>query len=238
MKKVIMAGYLTGFVLFNSCITLQYAPHETLVDGYYRTTEPVEGNKNVYLEWMQEDILLHHIQENDNEFVDSIQEETISFPERLQEVDMEDLSLVKPSFDVDLITILFKYRPSEPSLPRQLNSDLSGAIYTGYRRDHFRIGYDKVPTGEYRRQVSHIGYSAGVFTGFGATLVNPWVTSDQISDEYEGVVFSAGVAGLVGVNQFTVGIALGWDRLLDRNRQHWIYQNKPWVGATVGINLN
>ncbi len=238
MKKIIMAGCLTGSVLFNSCNIIQHTPQEVLLDGYYRLTEPMEESKNVYLEWKQDEMFLIPVGENDNGIVDSLQAETMRFPESLQEVDMEELSLVKPSFDIDLITVLFKYRPSEPSLPRQMNSDLSGAIYTGYRRDYFRIGYHKVPTGEYRRQVSHIGYSAGVFAGFGATAVNPWVTSDQISDEYEGVVFSAGFAGLVGLNHFTVGMAIGWDRLLDQNRRHWIYQNKPWVGATLGINLN
>ena len=47
-----------------------------------------------------------------------------------------------------------------------------------------------------------------------------------------------GIAGLIGVGEFTFGAALGFDNLLDKNRKAWIYQDKPWIGFTVGFNIN
>ncbi|MFN0013356.1 MAG: hypothetical protein ACKVU2_02310 [Saprospiraceae bacterium] len=41
----------------------------------------------------------------------------------------------KTSIDLDLTTILFKYRPAETDLPAQLNSQFNFAVYSGYRRD-------------------------------------------------------------------------------------------------------
>ena len=68
--------------------------------------------------------------------------------------------------------------------------------------------------------------------------MNPWVTSDRVQIEYEGIIWTKGIAGLVGLNNFTVGLALGWDHLLDQNRKDWIYQQKPWLGFVFGLNLN
>lgn len=31
---------------------------------------------------------------------------------------------------------------------------------------------------------------------------------------------------------------LGFDTLLDRNAQFWIYQERPWLGLMLGLNLN
>lgn len=238
MKKVLLILSLAGLMLLSSCNMLLHTPQDTLSEGSYRLKGPTGKEEEIYLEWEQENLLVYPKSEDAAETPGAVKRIALDLPDTLSDADREETSLVKPSFDLDLITILFKYRPSEPTLPGQLNSDISGALYTGYRRDHFNISYDKVPSGQFRRQVSHFGYSAGIFAGFGATAVNPWVTNDIVHDEYEGVVFSAGLAGLIGINQFTAGIAVGWDRLLDRNQKHWIYQNKPWIGATVGINLN
>jgi hypothetical protein len=68
--------------------------------------------------------------------------------------------------------------------------------------------------------------------------MNPFVTNNNITSEYDGLVITKGVAGLVGVGDFTVGAALGFDNLLDKNRKVWIYENKPWFGFNVGFNIN
>jgi hypothetical protein len=68
--------------------------------------------------------------------------------------------------------------------------------------------------------------------------MNPFVTNNNIQSEYDGVVLTKGLAGLVGVGEFTFGASLGFDNLLDKNRKNWIYENKPWVGFSVGFNIN
>ncbi|WP_165940196.1 MULTISPECIES: hypothetical protein [Dyadobacter] len=56
--------------------------------------------------------------------------------------------------------------------------------------------------------------------------------------EYDGLVWGKGIAGIIGINNFTIGLAIGFDNLLDKNKQVWIYQGKPWLGLAFGLNLN
>jgi len=43
---------------------------------------------------------------------------------------------------------------------------------------------------------------------------------------------------LLAVQNISIAMGIGFDFLLDGNRDVWIYQNKPWLGFAVGINLN
>jgi len=144
---------------------------------------------------------------------------------------------VARSFDVDVLTILFKYRPAAKGLPNQFSTQFNGAGYLGYRSDVFNVAYKEKPL-YFKRRIQHYGYSVGGFLGIGATAMNPWVTQEQITEEYDGLVLTKGVALHLGVNSLNFGVALGWDHLMDRNRKLWIYQGKPWTGVTFGLNLN
>lgn len=123
-------------------------------------------------------------------------------------------------------------------MPRQFNTNLNGAVYLGYRTDIYGIDYRRSPLGTYEQRLNHFGFSGGLFTGLGGTALNPWVSFPAIDQEYDGFIWSKGVAGIVGFNNITAGLALGWDHLLDPNRKVWIYQSKPWLGLAFGLNLN
>jgi hypothetical protein len=47
-----------------------------------------------------------------------------------------------------------------------------------------------------------------------------------------------GIAGIIGINNFTLGLAVGFDNLLDKNKKVWVYQGKPWLGLAFGLNSN
>lgn len=149
----------------------------------------------------------------------------------------EDLFFLKPSFDIDVTTVAFKYRPSALNLPRQLTTDFNGNVYLGYRLDRFRVKYKRTPFGS-KSSLGHRGITAGVFGGIGSTAVTPWTTNNLITDEYNGLILSRGLAMMVGINDLTVGAGIGWDYLTDRDKDIWIYQHRPWYGLTVGLNLN
>lgn len=68
--------------------------------------------------------------------------------------------------------------------------------------------------------------------------MNAYVTNNNIATEYDGVVVSQGIVGLIGIGSLTFGVALGLDYLMDKNHKYWIYQGKPWAGFTIGLNLN
>lgn len=42
---------------------------------------------------------------------------------------------------------------------------------------------------------------------------------------------------MVGINNLTVGLGVGWDYVTDRDKDVWIYQNKAWYGLILGLNL-
>lgn len=146
--------------------------------------------------------------------------------------------LKKTTLDVDLLTVLLKYRPRQDGFPQQLNTNFNGAVYVGYRTDMYRLSYRRTPLSKYRRRVNHYAFSFGAFGGIGATAMNTWVTRGNINAEYDGVVIPKGIAAIVGINNLTVGLSAGTDNLTDANRRYWIYENKLWYGLTVGLNLN
>ena len=77
-----------------------------------------------------------------------------------------------------------------------------------------------------------------MFTGIGAARIDPSVTNNGISYEYDGAVNLLGINAVLGVEKLSLGLAVGVDHLLDKNRKHWVNQAKPWVGISFGLNLN
>ncbi|MCW3112064.1 MAG: hypothetical protein JWR18_460 [Segetibacter sp.] len=152
--------------------------------------------------------------------------------------DRQQLTFANRSFDLDVMSILFKYRPYTAGFPNQLNTNFNAAEFVGYRSDLYILSYDKNPLNSYHRRMNHFAFSLGGFIGLGATQMNPFVTNNYIQSEYDGFIVSKGIAALVGVGEFTFGTALGFDHLMDNNHKRWIYQGTPWLGFTVGFNIN
>jgi hypothetical protein len=100
------------------------------------------------------------------------------------------------------------------------------------------VNYIANPLSKSDRIVNHFGFSLGAFAGLGNTFMSPTNTNNLLQKEYDGILWSRGLAGFLAINNFTVGLALGFDRLLDKNHTIWIYQNKPWLGLAFGLNLN
>lgn len=226
-------------LLVSSCAVVNQSPKYNFASGVYSSKVFDSGSKKVYVDHSGETIKVYAGYGGSKRFrIDSVNYRLLSFGER----EMDSLS-VKPSFlqtsfDVDVLTIPFKYRFRTNGFPRQFTTQLNGGVYFGYRSDVYVLHYNKDLLGMSSRNTTHFGFSFGGFTGIGSTTMNPWVARDQITIEYEGVAWSKGFAAIAGLNNFTAGIALGWDHLLDQNKRHWIYQGKPWVGLVFGLNLN
>lgn len=142
----------------------------------------------------------------------------------------------KYSVDPDVMVVPFKYRPASVNLPRQLNTDFNGNLFVGFRADRFTLRTRKGRTG-IRKKLYHSAVAVGGFAGIGSTFISPWTTNNMQPDEYEGFILSRGISALVALNSLTAGIGVGWDYLTDRDKAIWIYQNKPWLGLTLGLNL-
>ncbi|MES2796452.1 MAG: hypothetical protein V4683_10825 [Bacteroidota bacterium] len=144
----------------------------------------------------------------------------------------------KHSVDFDFLTMPLKYRPSQKDVPNQLNANLNGAVYLGYRTDKYNVNYIKNPLGKSKRNINHFGFSFGGFVGFGNTAITPTTSNNYLTTEYDGLVLTKGLAGIFAINNFTLGLSIGADHLLDKNQNYWIYNTKPWYGLAFGLNLN
>lgn len=228
-------------ILFcSSCSVLEQKSKQQLSSGIYKSTTFDDKKKSVYIDNKEETVVIYPINKDEkgNLIIDTLHHKKQIYLEQYNSDHIKSSVFLKNSFDVDFLTIPFKYRPAQKDLPNQFTTNLNGEVYFGYRTDAYSLDYKLNPFQKFNRNINHYAFSFGLFTGFGGTAMNPSVTQEKIMKEYDGVVWSKGIAGIIGVNNFTIGIAIGYDNLLDQNKQYWIYQNKLWYGLAFGLNLN
>ncbi|MBP6183977.1 MAG: hypothetical protein KA479_03495 [Saprospiraceae bacterium] len=224
---------VSSIVFFTSCSTLDKASVHGFTSGYY-TLDVEKTMKNVYVDVTDEQIDVYHQLEkkpDKDKFLTA----------RLNTSDsalLAPLTFRKKSIDIDMTTILFKYRPSVYGLPPQLTADLNVALYVGMRHDNYKIINKMDPLGKSYPKITNLGYDFGFFAGPGITPISSFTSNNRTSHEYSGMIIQMGVAGFLESNIASFGIAVGFDYLLNRDREIWIYTNKPWLGFVVGIALN
>lgn len=224
-------------LMLSSCNVLQKTAKQELSDGYY-IKKTISEKSKVYVDVVDDNIYIHPSIERDNQtFVDTLSNSEL-YQKEVKAQENVDFKLSQNSFDLDFLTIPLKFRTAEKGVPAQLNADINGAIYLGYRTDVYHIKYAQNPLKKSIRKIQHFGYSLGFFTGFGNTTISPTNTQEILQKEYDGVVWSKGIAGIIGINNFTVGLTIGFEHLLDKNRSIWIYEQKTWFGLGFGLNLN
>lgn len=234
MKIKILFPNVIFFFFLSSCGIFNQSQSE-LASGTYKSKINGKSAQIVYVENINDTLKVYVKNDATSKFSKS---EFTSYEKNPKQKPNDGFSFYKNSLDVDFITIPFKYRPSQKSLPNQFTTNLNGAVYMGRRKDMYKINYTRDPLNKDHRNEKHYGFSFGFFTGFGATAINSWVSEDKIAQEYDGLVWSKGVAGIIGINNFTIGLAVGFDDLLDKNKNVWIYQQKLWYGLAFGLNLN
>lgn len=237
MKRYYVLIYILISAGLFSCSVNRNTPKYSFANGYYFSKVFNQQQSKVYVNNTEDSIFVYQADIN-NSLIDITKNLKVSFPQQKSNVNILPNKFRQTSFDVDFLTIPFKFRPEAKSFPPQFNTNLNGAVYLGYRNDLYRLSYKKTPLNAFNRQTSHYGFSIGIFTGLGGTAINPSVTNNGISFEYDGVLWTKGLAAIIGINNFTIGLALGWDNLLDNNRSYWIYQEKPWLGLAFGLNIN
>jgi hypothetical protein len=223
-------------ILISSCGTVKNYKY-SFGDGYYRSKIFNEENTKVYIENTGDSILIYSVTA-DNSVSNDLKKVVSLMPQENTNLNMNSLVFNHYSVDMDFITVLSKYRPETGSMPGQVNSNFNGSVYMGVRKDIYQLSYPKTPLNTYKRQIKHYGFSVGFFTGLGGTSVDSGSTDNQISYDYDGPIWSKGFAAIMGVNNASLGLLIGWDHLLDSNKQYWIYQGKPWLGIALGISLN
>lgn len=224
---------LTLLISLNACNTLNKASVHGFKSGYYEM-QANQKHRKVYVEISEEKLEVYPIQNNN---ISKAPEITVNM-ENPEKTKPGPFLFRKQGLDIDLTTILMKYRPSTGGLPPQLTTDLNMAVYTGWRRDKFRLNVKENPLGKTFPVIGHFGYDFGLFAGPGASQVTPSTTAGKTSLEYSSLILQAGMAAFLETDLASFGIALGYDYLVGPDRKIWIYRNKPWLGLVVGIALN
>lgn len=236
MKKNLLkiTLFLSFLFIFSNCGVLNKSAKYQFSDGYYSFKTQNSKLSKVYVDNSEDTINVYSLKKEGKFW----EKDSLIYQHTLKSnTPLPKFVYTQKSFDVDILTILLKYRPPVDSFPRQLNTNLNGALFLGYRNDIYHLGYKKTPL-KFNRNITHYAFAIGGFVGLGSTAVNPPVTRFNILNEYDGVVFNKGISLIIGIDNFTLGIAAGLDNLLDYNDKFWIYENKSWLGLSFGLNLN
>lgn len=206
-------------VLFVSCSSITSLPESELKSGYYYYAENKTKYEKVYVEMHEDSATI------------------VKIADGSRIANHSDQKFQKRTFDIDVLIIPFKIRPSAYNFPTQLNTDFNGNVFFGYRSDRLKSHYFKTPLGVVKKYW-HRAFTFGAFGGIGSSSITPWTTNYRTMDEYNGLILSRGLSAMFGVNNLTVGLGVGWDYLTDRDKSIWIYQNRPWLGLSVSLNIN
>lgn len=141
------------------------------------------------------------------------------------------------SFDIDLFTIPFKYRFAQAGRPGELVTSANLGVYTGIRYDLGRFRTISFRS-ERRSDIQSFSVGLGAVFSIDPVTINEYNTKGRVLDEYEALGLNYGLATIVGYKSITAGLALGFENIADRNNRLWVYRQKPWLGLTVGININ
>lgn len=223
-------------VILSGCGILVKSSKYQLSNGYYTAKSHKTKYTKVYLDNEPDTLSAYYLKKEQKTWVIDTTQKPVEFTDKSKKP-INSFLFIQPSFDVDVLTILFKYRPETEGFPNQINASFNGVIYLGYRNDIYHINYKPTPFA-YNRKITHYGFSFGAFAGFGSATMNPSVTKNLINIEYDGVAFTKGIAAIVGVGSLSIGVTLGFDNMMDVNHGYWIYENKPWIGLAFGLNLN
>lgn len=206
-------------------------------DGYYRSRLNGEKNQKYYVTAGTDSIKVYPAYIS-RQIADTVKSITVLFPQHLPPVNFSKKKFTSQNFDLDVITIVFKYRPPVKDYPGQLNTNFNGALYAGFRNDVYVLSYSNSPLHVANRKIMHKGYSFGGFAGLGSARIDEFVTLNRINYEYDGALVTTGIAAELGINKINFILMSGIDFLADRNSHKWVNEKKEWVGIGIGLNLN
>ncbi len=209
----------------------------TFADGFYYSHLNKNKKQKYYVVTGSDSIKVYPASVS-RQIADTVKSITLLFPPHQKPSSFSNYSFKTQTFDLDVLTILFKYRPQVNNFPSQLNATFNGAFYMGFREDIYKLSYQESPLHVQNRNITHYGYSFGGFAGVGTARIDEYVTLNRINYEYDGAVLTAGGAAVLGLNKLNFGFNVGVDYLTDKNRHVWVNQMKPWIGLSIGLNLN
>jgi hypothetical protein len=236
MKNVSLFWYAMFFILLSGCTPFDKIYSHEFSSGFFELKAPNANPEFVYLSLKEDSLVVFPVIRNVKHWIpDKSKSHGININSISPRSYLYNSTFVKTSVDVDLSTVLLKFRPAAGNVPFQLSSNINGIFYTGFRKDYFKLKSSLSELNEVSSFVRHTGFDFGFFAGIGITPVNLTVTMNRITQEYDGMVFQKGFSIFGTYEDMSVGFAIGFDTLLDHNKNIWVFNNKPWFGLVFGI---
>jgi hypothetical protein len=232
LRLTVLLSIILDVILFSACSILEKSSQHGFSNGYYKFKSNNVLAGKVYVN--VDEAELEVFKEDNNKL------ENLPYHIYMKNADSlkESVRFTRKSLDIDLTTILLKYRPSVNDLPAQMITDFNMAMYAGWRHDTYLLRKSRDPLGKNKPEIIGRGYDFGIFAGPGTTAVNAFSTGNHVENEYNGMIIQYGVAGFLESKVASFGIAAGYDYLVSPDRKVWIYNQKPWFGLIIGIALN
>ena len=142
-KTYYVACILISSILY-SCGVIKDTPKYSFANGYYRSKIFDKKVSKVYIDNTDDSVFVYKFKNKNDNLKDS-NYIMLVFPQQKSESEIPTNNFRQASFDLDFLTIPFKYRPQTDYLPQQFNTNLNGVIYIGYRNDIYNISYKKTP---------------------------------------------------------------------------------------------
>jgi hypothetical protein len=236
MRTYILFYFGILFMSLLSCAPIGKIATHDFSSGYYKLKTRSDESSMVYLNVIEDLVIVYPtIADGKDNSVDTTSYRLFNINDIKAGNEFYGSSFVKKSADIDLATILLKYRPSMGEVPGQLNANLNAALYVGFRKDFYKMITNTSPLHKESTNCRHTGFDFGLFAGMGITQINPTVTGNKVPLEYDGIVLQKGIGAFVTFERMSVGIVLGFDNLLDENKTVWLYNQKPYLGLSIGI---
>jgi hypothetical protein len=236
MKIIKLFIWIAIFILPAGCIPFDKIYSHDFNSGYFKLKSSGKKPENIYLNVTDNSLKVYSVQkENKFRLSDTSAFSGVNLKSIVPGNDLYNSTFVKTSADIDLSTVILKFRPASGNVPSQLSTNFNGIFYTGFRKDFFKLKSSFSELREMSSFIRHTGIDFGFFAGIGITPVTPTTTMNRTIQEYDGIVFQKGFSVFATYENMSVGLALGFDNLLDQNKAIWIFNNKPWFGLVLGI---
>lgn len=85
--------------------------------------------------------------------------------------------------------------------------------------------------------LTNYSLTIGTLIGIGGTDLNNKSNSPGLLSNRKSTILTYGGMVLFGLNSIGVGYAFGFDNVLGKGSEYWVYQNKIWHGVIISVDL-
>lgn len=141
-------------------------------------------------------------------------------------------------FGLQTLTIPLKFRkalPQDPVMfPKQVETGVNLGFAPGWK---FTYNVYKPNKNLFDKYLSQYSFTTGVLFGLGATDLKGATNAPGLIGDRKAPLFSYGFYGMLGVHNINFGLAWGKDKVMGEGKENWVYQNEPWWGVFVALDL-